>query len=286
MENPKDCAYPLSPVAIAQKAVAADIELPPAVTQDVTESTNDETLRLARAGAPEWTVVTAERQSAGRGRLDRSWESRAGDGLLFSVLLRPPAELPTPACGWLPLMAGVAVTRAVRSVGISAVLKWPNDVIVEGAAFDGSPGPRKLAGILAERGDGFVIVGIGLNVCSAQADLPIPTATSMRIEAERFAGESREASEWDRASLLVACLSQWQSLWSGFVAAGGDATASGLAQDYQALCATIGQQVRADVAGADPVVGTAASIDGQGHLVIESDMHRTAVAAADIRHLR
>jgi BirA family biotin operon repressor/biotin-[acetyl-CoA-carboxylase] ligase len=131
-----------------------------------------------------------------------------------------------------------------------------------------------------------VIVGIGLNVCSAQADLPIPTATSMRIEAERFAGESREALEWDRASLLVACLSQWQSLWSGFVAAGGDATASGLAQDYQALCATIGQQVRADVAGADPVVGTAASIDGQGHLVIESDMHRTAVAAADIRHLR
>jgi BirA family biotin operon repressor/biotin-[acetyl-CoA-carboxylase] ligase len=291
--NPKDCAYPLSAAAIAQAAVVAGVKLPPAVTNEVTSSTNDQASQLALAGAPIWTIVTAEQQSAGRGRLDRSWESRAGDGLLFSVVLRPSAELPVAAYGWLPLMAGVAIARAVAALGVDAALKWPNDLIIDGDAYDGSPGPRKLAGILAERVEGAVIVGVGLNVCSAQGDLPIPAATSLRIEAGGIDAEGvgtegvgAGAGIVDRAALLVSCVAQWQVLWTDFLAANGDANASGLAQAYRKLCATLGRTVRADIAGTDPVVGIASDIDSQGHLIIDSDLTRTTVAAADIRHLR
>jgi len=253
--------------------------MPPAVAYEAVASTNDEASKRALAGAPIWTVVTAEQQSAGRGRLDRSWESRAGDGLLFSVVLRPPRDLPGSAYGWLPLMAGVAIARAVATTGIDTALKWPNDLIVSGDAYDGSPGPRKLAGILAERVDDVVIIGVGLNVCAPQLDLPIPAATSLRIEAGTAEG-------LDRTKLLVSCLAHWQVLWGDFIAAGGDANSSGLAQGYRQLCATIGQRVAADVAGAVPVVGIASDIDQQGHLIIDTDLTRTAVAAADIRHLR
>jgi len=286
--NPKDCAYPLSAAAIAQAAVVAGVELPPAATNEVTSSTNDQASQLALAGAPIWTIVTAEQQSAGRGRLDRSWESRAGDGLLFSVVLRPPAELPIPAYGWLPLMAGVAIARAVAALGVDAALKWPNDLIVDGDAYDGSPGPRKLAGILAERVEDAVIVGVGLNVYSTQGDLPIPAATSLLIEAGGVDAEGVDAGDGvaDRAALLVSCVSHWQVLWTDFLAANGDADSSGLAQAYRKLCATLGRTVRADVAGTDPVVGIASDIDSQGHLIIDSDLTRMTVAAGDIRHLR
>ncbi len=286
MEKPDYCASPLSAVAIRQAAIDRGLDLPPAVTLDVISSTNDAAAKLAREGAPSWTLVSAEQQSAGRGRLDRSWESPAGSGLLFSVVLRPPLKVALSAYGWLPLMAGVAVTRAVNTVGIGAQLKWPNDVILDGPAWDGSSGPRKLAGILAERGDGFVIVGVGLNVSGAQADLPIPAATSVLIESEKQPPDVRLATALDRTQLLISSLAEWQALWSRFVLSSGDAATSELALDYRKLCATIGRTVRADIAGGDPVVGTATDIDSQGHLIVESDVHRRVVSAADVTHLR
>lgn len=103
-------------------------------------STSDRLKQLARAGAPEWTAVLADRQTSGRGREGRTWQSPAG-GLYLSVLLRPRAE----PVSLLPLAAGVAVAEAVAGFGVACQLKWPNDVLASG---------RKLAGILAEATSG------------------------------------------------------------------------------------------------------------------------------------
>lgn len=120
-------------------------------------STNDELLKRAEAGAPEGTIVVAEVQSAGRGRLGRSWLAEPGQGLLFSFLVRP--KLPPEIAVTLPLVAGVAVTLALRELGCEAGLKWPNDVLI---------GERKVCGILCEaqtsaQGIDGIIIGIGLN---------------------------------------------------------------------------------------------------------------------------
>jgi BirA family biotin operon repressor/biotin-[acetyl-CoA-carboxylase] ligase len=120
-------------------------------------STNDELLTLAESGAPEGTVVISEVQSAGRGRLGRSWLAEPGQGLLFSFLVRP--SLPPEIAVTLPLVAGVAVTLALRELGCEAGLKWPNDVLI---------GERKVCGILCEaqtsvQGIEGIIIGIGIN---------------------------------------------------------------------------------------------------------------------------
>ncbi len=146
-------------------------------------STSDEALRLARDGAPHGTVITADVQTAGRGRAGRRWHSPPGRDLYLSAILRPalaPASVPA-----ITLAAGVGVCDAVRAAGVAAAeLKWPNDVVV------GDPA-RKLAGILTEmttRGAAVdaVILGVGVDVGSTAADRPpelAAIATSIRDEA-------------------------------------------------------------------------------------------------------
>jgi BirA family transcriptional regulator, biotin operon repressor / biotin---[acetyl-CoA-carboxylase] ligase len=128
-----------------------------------TTSTNDRARELALAGAPHGTLVTAEEQTAGRGRQGRTWTAPAGSALLMSLVLR---GAPEP----LSLLAGVAVCDAV---GRGARVKWPNDVVVE----DGSgqrPALRKLAGILVESRpqEGWAVLGIGMNVAVRLGDMP------------------------------------------------------------------------------------------------------------------
>jgi BirA family biotin operon repressor/biotin-[acetyl-CoA-carboxylase] ligase len=137
-------------------------------------STSDRLKDLAREGAPELTVVTAEVQTAGRGRQGHTWISPRGN-LYLSVLLRPSRDL-APV---IPLVAGVAVHTALAGLGVDTRLKWPNDVLRDG---------RKLAGILAEAAAGsdgpdWVVLGLGLNVDPA-SDLP-PGATSLSAESGR-----------------------------------------------------------------------------------------------------
>ena len=130
-----------------------------------TGSTNDDLLASARAGAAEGAVLVAEHQTRGRGRQGRQWVSRTGSALIFSVLLRP-AAVPPADRGWLPLLTGVAVARALRQVaGVDAALKWPNDVLADGA---------KLAGILAEQAGEAIVIGVGLNVAATRDELPPP----------------------------------------------------------------------------------------------------------------
>lgn len=227
-----------------------------------TASTNAVVAERARAGEAQGLVVVAEEQTAGRGRLDRSWVSPPRAGLTFSVLLRP--DLPADRWGWVPLLAGLAVAQAVREQAeLDAVLKWPNDVLVDG---------KKVCGLLAEAvtgtgtaggtASGAVVVGIGLNVTTRQGELPHDQAGSLLL-----AG----ASMTDRETLLKAVL-------RGLAGVLGDRSYPA----YRELCSTLGQQVRVDLPGGVNVEGLAEAVDEQGRLVVDG----TAYAAGDVVHLR
>ncbi|MFI6963886.1 biotin--[acetyl-CoA-carboxylase] ligase [Streptomyces sp. NPDC050149] len=239
---------------------------------DSTGSTNSDLAGRA-ASLTEGAVLVAEEQTAGRGRLDRTWTAPARSGLFFSVYLAP-APVPVQRWGWLPLLAGVAAaTGLARSAGVDTALKWPNDLLV---TVDGEE--RKTGGILAERAGDGVVIGIGLNVSLRTDELPAPTAASLAL-----AG----AVSTDRETLLrgvLRSLEQWYGQWRE---ADGDAAASGLQEAYAAGCATLGRTVRAQLPGDRTLTGEAVAIDGDGRLVLSSDDGlREPVSAGDIVHLR
>jgi BirA family biotin operon repressor/biotin-[acetyl-CoA-carboxylase] ligase len=247
---------------------------------EVVESTGSTNADLLARGGPEGQVLVAEEQTAGRGRMGRSWVSRPGAALTFSVLLRP-APVPPARRGWLPLLTGVAVAAAVRDVAsVAATLKWPNDVLV---------GDRKLAGILAEQSGDAVVIGIGLNVATPEEALPVsPTglrATSLLVEGAAVA----------REPLLVAVLRQLERWYLAF-RADPDPARCGLLAGYRALCGTLGRTVRAELPGGRYVSGIAEDVDADGRLLVrdrEPTRDReagatsvTAVSAGDVIHLR
>jgi BirA family transcriptional regulator, biotin operon repressor / biotin---[acetyl-CoA-carboxylase] ligase len=241
-----------------------------------TGSTNADLLAAARAGATAGTVLVAEEQTAGRGRLDRSWQSRAGAALTFSVLLRP-AGVPAASRGWLPLLTGVAVASALQAAtGIDVCLKWPNDVLAAG----GVPGqPGKLAGILAELAGDAIVIGIGLNVSATQDELPPGQATSLWLEG---------VAEPDRQAIAVAILRElehWYLRWAEGTPP-GDATASGLHAEYVRSCSTLGRDVRVELPGGGVLAGRACGVDGVGRLLISADNGVHAVSAGDVVHVR
>jgi BirA family biotin operon repressor/biotin-[acetyl-CoA-carboxylase] ligase len=241
-----------------------------------TGSTNADVVAAAAAGAAEGLVVVAEYQRAGRGRLGRGWSAPPRSGLTASFLLRPGAAVPAARWGWLPLLAGVALVRAVRALtGVDARLKWPNDLLVDG---------RKCGGILVEVAeDRAVAVGIGVNVTLAAAELPprapgAPSATSLAL-----AGARRT----DRGRLLQALLGEierWYGAWRG---AAGDAGVCGLWSAYVADCATVGAPVRAVLPDGSELTGTAEAVDADGRLVVREHTGDVRVmAAGDVVHLR
>lgn len=212
-------------------------------------STNALAVERARAGDAHGLVIVAESQTAGRGRLDRTWVSPPRAGLTATALLRPLEPV-----GWVPLLGGLAVALAVREVAeVDAVLKWPNDVLIDG---------RKVCGLLAEAVGGAVVLGFGLNVTTHADELPVPAATSLVIEG---------AAITDRDTLLRAILRRL----SGVL---GDRDLDG----YRALCSTIGRQVRIELPGDQAIEGTAEAVDDDGRLVVDG----TPYAAGDVVHLR
>jgi BirA family biotin operon repressor/biotin-[acetyl-CoA-carboxylase] ligase len=235
---------------------------------DSTGSTNADLLAAASEGAAEGTVLAAEEQTSGRGRLGRSWVSEPGESLTFSVLLRP-AGVPQPLRGWLPLLAGVAVTEALRGeAGIEPSLKWPNDVLAGGA---------KLAGILAEQAGDAVVVGIGLNVAASRDQLPTDSATSLGLLG---------ALAPDRSALLAAVLRElerWYRRWAG---GSGDAEASGLRTQYLRDCDTVGRQVRVELPGGTSLTGLATGVDDLGRLVLQTADGERFISAGDVIHVR
>lgn len=236
----------------------------------LTGSTNADLLAQAAAGAPQGTVLVAEVQTAGRGRMGRTWLSPPGAALMFSCLLRP-ESVPPPRRGWIPLLAGVAVASAVAAVaGLDARLKWPNDVLV---------GDRKLAGILAEQSSDVIVVGAGINVSTRRAELPVETATSLALEGAARAG---------RAQLLGAVLGELERLYLAWAdgAGPGDPDACGLRAEYCRRCATLGRQVRVEFPGGDAARGTALDVDPDGRLLLRTASGPLAVSAGDVVHLR
>lgn len=231
-----------------------------------TESTNADL--LADTAAPDRTVLAAEHQRAGRGRLDRTWVSPPRAGLTFSVLLRPTAPIAT--WGWLPLLAGVALHEAVVSTGADASLKWPNDLL---CGADG----RKLAGVLAQTSGEAVVIGIGLNVTASPDELPGDGATSLA---------RCGAGTLDRTTLLAAVLSCLDSRAVQWSDVDGDAEASGLAEAYRRACATLNRPVAVTTIDGAALTGTAVDIDSAGRLLVDTPAGVQAVGAGDVQHLR
>ncbi|MFJ7490551.1 biotin--[acetyl-CoA-carboxylase] ligase [Streptomyces sp. NPDC097727] len=253
---------------------------------ETTGSTNSDLARRAAAGLAEGTVLIAEEQTAGRGRLDRTWTAPARSGLFFSVFVTP-GDVPVQRWGWLPLLAGVATaTGLARAAGVDTALKWPNDLLVTVPEDSGKLRPgetplgeeRKAGGILAERAGNGVVVGIGLNVSLRTDELPAPTAASLAL-----AG----AVSTDRETLLRGVLRSLEHWYGQWRAADGDAAASGLQDAYAAGCATLGRTVRAQLPGGRTLTGEAVAIDGDGRLILSTDDGlQEPVSAGDIVHLR
>ncbi|WP_219416062.1 biotin--[acetyl-CoA-carboxylase] ligase [Pseudonocardia nigra] len=236
-----------------------------------TGSTNADLMAAAAAGAPDRSVLVAEYQESGRGRLGRTWVAPPGSGLAVSVLLRP-TGVPPSRFGWLPLLAGLAVLDTVRAcTDAPAGLKWPNDLLI-GAQR------RKAVGILAEVADPVrpaVVIGIGINVAASPPDQP--GATSL----------AAEGADVDRASVLSELLTRLAEREAAWRAGRGDPDVTGLRADYRAGCASLGSEVRVELPGGAAITGIAEDVDRDGRLLLlDGRGHRRAVAAGDVVHLR
>lgn len=249
-----------------------------------TGSTNQDLALRAQEAAlhgrslPDLSLLATDYQSAGRGRLDRTWVVADGEALTFSVLLRPTGAdgrpLPTQAFGWLTMLVSCAVVHALRAEGVPAELKWPNDVLVKG---------RKMVGVLAslvtfEQLPPAVVVGVGVNVSAAE--LPVDTATSMVLEGSTVA----------RGDLLVRILEHILPVYAQFCTDPTSLTRPGgvLRAQLEAMLGTLGQRVRAELPGAQAALtGTAVGLDERGALVVrDDDGTQHVLTAADVVHLR
>lgn len=240
-----------------------------------TGSTNEVVADRARGGAPEGLVVVTEHQTAGRGRLDRTWETPAGTALTFSVLLRP--EVPPAQWPWLPLLTGYAVAKTLAAAGFGAQLKWPNDVML---------GDRKVAGILVERVEGeggpAAVVGIGLNVLLTEEQLPVPTATSLLLES---AGLGHPVP--DRTALLAALVETLSESYAAWQAGIADGSSPRLRESYARVCSTLGRDVEVALPDGSTLTGRATGIDEHGRLVVAPAAGpEVAVGAGDVVHVR
>lgn len=240
---------------------------------DEAGSTNDELRTRTQSDPGQWphlSVVATGSQTAGRGRLGRAWIAPPGKTLAASTLVDV-SGIGAESVGWVSLIAGVAIARSLRDLvpaGVSVGVKWPNDVLIDGA---------KVSGILAERiADDRVIIGTGVNLTLTEAELPTPTATSLALA----------GGEPDLDAVLSGYLLQLADLLAAFRASGGNAEASGIRAAVLAECATLDREVSVERPGVEPVSGRAVDIDADGRLVIESGGERLVVSVGDVTHLR
>ena len=228
------------------------------------DSTNLWIKRLAKEGAPEGTLALAEFQSAGRGRLGRSWEVPEGTSVMMSILLRPkfePQYAPT-----LTLVMGMAVAKAVKSLGFDVSIKWPNDVVVS---------HKKICGILTEMGvrDGkidYAVIGVGINVNIREfPEEMADKATSLYLESGK---------EFDRSQIPGLVMEAFEKYYEKFAAT---CDLSGLKEEYESILANYNQPVR--VLAKEPYEGVARGITDGGELLVEkTDGTIVAVSAGEV----
>ena len=229
-----------------------------------TDSTNLWIKRLAKEGASEGTLALAEFQSAGRGRLGRSWEVPEGTSVMMSILLRPkfePQYAPT-----LTLVMGMAVAKAVKNLGFDVSIKWPNDVVVS---------HKKICGILTEMGvrDGkidYAVIGVGINVNIKEfPEEMVDKATSLYLESGR---------EFDRSQIPGLVMEAFEKYYEKFAAT---CDLSGLKEEYESILANYNQPVR--VLAKEPYEGVARGITDGGELLVEkTDGTIVAVSAGEV----
>jgi BirA family biotin operon repressor/biotin-[acetyl-CoA-carboxylase] ligase len=250
--------------SLERAVLAAGIDVPP-VWFDQVGSTNDEARALAEQGAPAWTVVAAGHQTAGRGRLGRSWTDEIGKSLLFSVLLRPTLD-----AEYAPLIGLMAAVEMIAAVGSPAMrAKWPNDLIIEG---------RKAGGILSEASlsrtrISHAVVGVGLNVTMAEEDFPAELrtwATSLFLAGFPVHPESH-------ATLLSRFLVGFRRR--------SQLPPDGTLGAYRGACATIGRRVRATTVAGDRIEGVALDVDEHGALTLRIGGGHERVVVAEVEHL-
>ncbi|MBC7308150.1 MAG: biotin--[acetyl-CoA-carboxylase] ligase [Dietzia sp.] len=244
-------------------------------------STNAELISRAAGGAPDRSVLLAEHQASGRGRLGRVWTAPPRTQVVVSVLIRPGA-VSAGLFGWLPLVTGLAVRDGLREAGgVDATLKWPNDVLVDG---------RKIAGILTEMttvpagGDysvrlPAVVVGVGINVSLTGEQLPVPHATSLVLS-----GGSDDRDSVALAVLEALALRQRQ--WRECERGRGSTVSDQLMATYTEACSTVGTEVRVELPGGVIRTGRADRVDRDGRLVVVDPDGEFAVAAGDVTHVR
>lgn len=215
-----------------------------------TDSTNLWIKRLAKEGAPQGTLALAEFQSAGRGRLGRSWEVPEGTSVMMSILLRP--EFEPQYAPMLTLVMGMAVAKAVKLLGFEVSIKWPNDVVVS---------HKKICGILTEMGvrDGkidYAVIGVGINVNIREFPAEMEDkATSLYLESGR---------EFDRSQIPGLVMEAFENYYEKFAAT---CNLSGLKAEYESILANYNQPVR--VLAKEPYEGIARGITDSGELLVE-----------------
>ena len=244
-------------------------------------STNDEARALTKKGVPEGTVVASELQTAGRGRRGRTWQAADGEGLLFSLILRPPPRYLE--SGFLTLLLGAAIARAIRlHCGVAVSVKWPNDLVVGASRIAAEPGARrrlaaaemKIGGILCERtGAPWLVAGVGIN--ANQTGFPaqlVGTASSLRLEAER---------QVNRCLLLKRVMLEIERDYL-CAAGGGDDL---ILQQARALSATIGRTVQVETESGRTLRGLAREIAADGALVLDDGPRAQRITAGDVIEL-
>lgn len=272
--------------AFLTTARALGIE-PPAIHWPATAtSTNDElvaALTQTPRNWPDFAIYGTDYQTAGKGRLDRTWVVAPGEALTFSTLVRLPAH--SPATSWIPLITGWAVADTLRAAGVDATVKWPNDVLVGG---------KKICGILCRfvpllsaevvaphaptapaagtSSPAAVVIGIGLNVTVTQ--LPVPTATSVH----EYADISREDLLAGIMSRLIPALAEVRD-------APNPAATSAIKNARDAI-ATVGKQVTVSLPSGDTLTGTATGVSPAADLIVATATGEHAVSAGDVVHVR
>ncbi len=237
---------------------------------DEVDSTQNVAQRLIRDGAPEGTLVLAERQTAGRGRLGRHWHSPKGKGIYMSLVVKP--EIPLHLTPHLTLLAAVALNRAIRKVvpEVHPAIKWPNDLLING---------KKISGILLESSAEneqlqYIVTGVGISCNLEQSDYPEelnPKATSLMIESGK---------RIDRARLIAEFLGQLEELYALYYAQGF----SPIRTLWEASAATLGQTVRSSDANGN-FEGTAVGLNEWGGLILRmADGSERTIYSADTRN--
>ncbi len=238
--------------ALAHAGLSAPVRF-----DEVTGSTNATAVELAETGAPEWTLVAARHQTAGRGRMGRQWTDEPHRALLFSLVLRPQAS--AERAGLLPLAAGLCMARACRAAcGADVGCKWPNDLLLGDGKVGGILTESKMAGGAVE----YVVIGIGVNL--REAPRSIPGAAGL--------------GGCDGAALLGAFLSEFRRLYRPSHPAFVGAVVGG----YREVCRTLGRMVRATTVEGRVAEGAAVDVDDRGDLVVETDAGVEKVAFGEV----